>query len=255
MGLPQHPGCHGAGRQQPGPGSGVASGEPVRVPGAPKGGQTTQRFPPRRPGFVGWWVIGCREAGPASSCYPDPWPPGLLQFPEGGERPALRASPPGDPSFPPAHPYTPSPPNPFCPLPWLPAPGWAASEVSSPPEGLGGPAGGCSPPPPPRTSSPRRGHPGAEANRPPPPACAICRLSASLRGPRSQAPAGVGEQQLQPLLPGSFPGASRPLPSLWPLAPPLRLTPPSGSCRGRLPLPSGKAEMVDTLRRKTWGGR
>lgn len=217
MGLPQHPGCHGAGRQQPGPGSGVASGEPVRVPGAPKGGQTTQRFPPRRPGFVGWWVIGCREAGPASSCYPDPWPPGLLQFPEGGERPALRASPPGDPSFPPAHPYTPSPPNPFCPLPWLPAPGWAASEVSSPPEGLGGPAGGCSPPPPPRTSSPRRGHPGAEANRPLPqrvPSAACQRLSAGLDPRRRR---GWGSSSFSPsfLAPSQAPRGLCPRSGPW----------------------------------------
>lgn len=103
-----------------------------------------------------------------------------------GLQPALR---PGDPSYPPA---TPSPPCSFCPPPLSPGSRLGPIRSLQPPESLGGRAGGCSPPPPPRRGSPRRGHPGAEANRPPPPACAICRLSASLRGPRSQAPAGVG---------------------------------------------------------------
>lgn len=62
----------------------------------------------------------------------------------------------------------------------------------APAESLGGRARGRSPPPPSSRGSPRRGHPRTEANRPPPPACAICRLSATRRGPRSQAPAGVG---------------------------------------------------------------
>lgn len=168
--------------------------------------------------------MGCCPAPP--SCSPCLWPLGLLQFPEGRRRAAPRVSnrrsPPGGPLL---SSSTALPLALLLSVPSLPAPDWAGSAASSPPESLGRRTGGCSPPPPPRRGSPRRGHPGAEANRPPPPACAICRLSASLRGPRSQAPAGVGEMLLRPLLPGSFPGASRPLPSLWPSAPPRSLTP------------------------------
>ena len=117
---------------------------------------------------------------PAPLLLPLLLPSGPSAVPQGGKRAAPRVSSqsslPGDPSFPPA---APSPPRvPFVhPLP-LPAPGWALSAVSSPPESPGGRAGGCSPPPPAKRGSPRRGHPGAAANRPPPPACAICRLSA-----------------------------------------------------------------------------
>lgn len=124
---------------------------------------------------------------------PPPLASGPSAVPKGGKRAALRVS--NQPSGPATPPILQQPlphRTPFVQPLSLPAPGWAGSAVSSPPESLGGRAGGCSPPPPPRRGSPRRGHPGAEANRPPPPACAICRLSASLRGPRSQAPAGVG---------------------------------------------------------------
>lgn len=171
--------------------------------------------------------------------HPHLWPRGLPQFPEGGKKAAPRVSN-HRPLTPPFLQHTPSPLRCFCPSPSLRLPAGQDPRVFSPPESQGGRAGGCSPPPPPRRGSPRRGHPGAEANRPPPPACAICRLSASLRGPRSQAPAGVGELLIRPLLPGSFPGASRPLPSLWPLAPPRSYPGSPPASRGGSHRPSGR---------------
>lgn len=152
----------------------------------------------RTPSLVDSFPCGWPVACP-SACYPHLWPLGLPQFlrVEKGQRRGSPTSPPRSvtPPFlqqplPRRAPFV----HPF----FLQAPGWARSAVSSPPESLGGQAAGCSPPPPPRRGSPRRGHPGAEANRPPPPACAICRLSASLRGPRSQAPAGVGSCRFGP---------------------------------------------------------
>lgn len=95
----------------------------------------------KSPGLCGWFLGGRAPPHPVTHL----WPLGLLQFPGGGKRAALRGSLPVPPPF---LQHTPSPPpSSFCP-PAPPSPGsrLGRSEVSSPLGSRGGSAGAFSTP-------------------------------------------------------------------------------------------------------------